>query len=188
MGVLWLSNYSHSNIWPLFRDGDLIDLPDFIDLLERWSLCYLLYLLPLLLSLMIGENSLVGLGDLKATDSTWELMVLMGMLFVGLIIYFSYFFVELFWCDFISEIGVFGLLALSLLAGDIRIFSLLLFYFYTFLPYLLLILLRSMFSIVLGRTRRRLAWLNKLSEFMFEQMFYLEIFFLSASRLATFTS
>lgn len=96
MGVLWLSNYSHSNIWPLFRDGDLIDLPDFIDLLERWSLCYLLYLLPLLLSLMIGENSLVGLGDLKATDSTWELMVLMGMLFVGLIIYFSYFFVELF--------------------------------------------------------------------------------------------
>ena len=46
----------------------------------------------------------------------------------------------------------------------------------------------SIFSIVFGRTSFLLACWYKFSELMLLQMFSLEIFFLSASKLATFTN
>lgn len=57
---------------------------------------------------------------------------------------------------------------------------------YIFMSYFILLNL-SMFSLGLFLCNFRLAWLSRFSELMFSQMFFLDIFFFSANKLATLT-
>lgn len=57
---------------------------------------------------------------------------------------------------------------------------------YIFMAYFILLNL-SMFSLGLFLCNFRLAWLSRFSELMFSQMFFRDIFFFSANKLATLT-
>lgn len=57
---------------------------------------------------------------------------------------------------------------------------------YIFMAYFILLNL-SMFSLGLFLCNFRLAWLSRFSELMFSQMFFRDIFFFSADKLATLT-